>query len=59
MNQDKTIVGDDESITIDAELLPREKNGKERKEKKSYHRDLHSSYRQLMHRRLRKGHDRY
>lgn len=36
MNQDKTIVGYDESIAIDAELLPREKNEKERKEKKSY-----------------------
>lgn len=59
MNQDKTIISYDESIAIDAELLPREKNEKERKEKKSYHCDLHQSCCQLMHRRLRKGHDRY
>lgn len=42
MNQDKTIVGDDESVAVDAELLPRERNEKKRKDKKSYHRNLHS-----------------
>lgn len=31
MNQDKTIVGDDESVAVDAELLPRERNEKKKK----------------------------
>lgn len=31
MNQDETIVGHDESVAVDAELLPRENNGKKKR----------------------------